>query len=55
MLASYASINRFHTLAADWLERNPEDDKFNYAVRKVSKRALTLLQDYESQREDLNI
>jgi hypothetical protein len=48
-------INDFVRVANAWMEANPKESKFRYAVNKVAKSCIPLLKTFEEQREEINI
>ena len=55
MQKTYREIIAFISVASSWLEHNPKESKFRYAVKKVVKQCSTLKDRYFEQAEDLDI
>lgn len=55
MQKSYGEMNQFIGAANAWLERNPNESKFSYAIKKVVKSCLKLLGEYQEQVEEISI
>lgn len=54
-MKTYRDLIAFLSAAQPWLAAHPEDRKFRYALRKVTKQAEKLWATYTEQTEDLDI
>lgn len=55
MKTNIKKINAFFQLASYLLTKKPGDTKFNYALKKVVKQCQPVLEDYNSELEDIAI
>jgi hypothetical protein len=55
MKTSIKKINLFNLAANDYLAKNKGETKLAYALKKVSKQCLPVLEQYNSQLEDIDI